>query len=51
MSDTRVHPCESFIMKMTNEQLELFKLEVELNNSKLHSDALKDQFNRLGIKL
>lgn len=51
MSDIKIHSCELFLTKMTREQLELFKLEVEMNNSKLHVEALKDQFNRLGIKL
>lgn len=51
MANTQIHPCEAFLTKMTKEQLELFKLEVEINNPKSHLDALKDQFNRLGIKL
>lgn len=51
MSDTKIHPCELFLTKMTKDQLEFLKLDVELNNSKSHLHALKDQFNRLGIKL
>lgn len=51
MSDTKIHSCELFLTKMTKEQLELFKIDAELNNPKSHLDALKDQFNRLGIKL
>lgn len=52
MSDIKIHPCESFLTKMTKEQLELFKFEVETYDTpKLYLEALKDQFNRLGIKL
>lgn len=49
---SKIHPQEMFLTKMSKEQLELFKLEVEIfDNPKPYLEALKDQFNRLGIKL
>lgn len=51
MADTKIHPCEVFLTKMTKEQIELLKLEVEIENPKVYLEALKDQCTRLGIKL
>ena len=49
---SRIHPNEEFITKMTKEQLELFRLEVEIyDNPTPYLAALRDQLNRLEIKL
>ena len=48
---SKIHPNEEFITRMTKEQLELFRLEVEIyDNPKRYLEALRDQLNRLEIK-
>ena len=48
---SKIHPNEEFLKEMTKEQLELFRLEVQIfDNPKLYLDALRDQLNRLEIK-
>jgi hypothetical protein len=55
MSNSReykTHPNEVFLTQMTPEQLQLFQFEVETyDNSKPYLSALKEQLNRLEIKL
>jgi len=48
---SKIHPQEMFLTRMSKEELELLKIEVELNNPKSYLDALKDQLTRLEIKL
>ncbi len=49
---SKIHPQEMFLTKLSTEQLKLLKLEVEIfDKPKAYLEALKDQFNRLEIKL
>ena len=49
---SKIHPNEQFLLDMKKQELELFRLEVEIyDNSKPYLEALQDQLKRLKIEL
>lgn len=48
---SQIHPNESFLKKLSDEQIQMLLVETELSeNSKPYLVALKDQLTRLEIK-